>query len=76
MKDCPRLILDQEPALAELAGQFSRRLNFGFASVYTTEIGGQDLLPTLRLPQYSVTTLGISGQFVILHSSSDAGKIE
>ena len=76
VKDCPRLILDQEPALAELAGQFSRRLNFGFASVYTTEIGGQDLLPTLRLPQYSVTTLGIAGQFVILHSSSDAGKIE
>ena len=76
VKDCPRLIRDQEPALAELAGQFSRRLNLGLASVYTTELGGQDLLPTLRLPEYSVATLGIAGQFVILHAKSDAGKIE
>jgi hypothetical protein len=76
VKDCPRLIRDQEPALAELAGQFSRRLNLGLASVYTTELGGQDLLPTLRLPEYSVTTLGIAGQFVIVQSESDAGKIE
>ena len=76
VKDCPRLIRDQEPALAELAGQFSRRLNFGLASLYTTELGGQDLLPTFRLPEYSVTTLGIAGQFVILQSKSDAGKIK
>ena len=76
VKDCPRLIRDQEPALAELAGQFSRRLNLGLASLYTTELGGQDLLPALRLPEYSVTTLGIAGQFVILQSKSDAGKIE
>ena len=76
VKDCPRLIRDQEPALAELAGQFSRRLNLGLASLYTTELGGQDLLPTFRLPEYSVTTLGIAGQFVILQSKSDAGKIK
>ena len=76
VKDCPRLIRDQEPALAELAGQFSRRLNFGLASLYTTELGGQDLLPTFRLPEYSVTTLGIAGQFVIVQSKSDAGKIK
>ena len=76
VNDCPRLIRDQEPALAELAGQFSRRRNFGLASVYTTNLGGQDLLPTLRLPAYSVKTLGIAGQFVILHSSSDSGKVE
>nr|WP_284498498.1 DUF4359 domain-containing protein [Synechococcus sp. MU1655] len=76
VKDCPRLIHDQEPALAELAGQFSRRLNLGLFSIYTTELGGQDLLPTLRLPEYSVMTLGIAGQFVILQAKSDAGKIE
>ena len=76
VKDCPRLIRDQEPALAELAGQFSRRLNLGLFSIYTTELGGQDLLPTLRLPEYSVMTLGIAGQFVILQAKSDAGKIE
>ena len=76
VNDCPRLIRDQEPALAELAGQFSRRLNLGLFSIYTTELGGQDLLPTLRLPEYSVMTLGIAGQFVILQAKSDAGKIE
>ena len=76
VKDCPRLISDQEPALAELAGQFSRRLNLGLASLYTTELGGQDLLPTFRLPEYSVTTLGIAGQFVILQSKSEAGKVK
>ncbi len=76
VKDCPRLIREQEPVLAALAGQFSRRLNLGVASVFTTKLGGQDLLPTLRLPEYSVTTLGLAGQFVILHSSSDIGKLE
>ena len=76
VKDCPRLIHDQQPALAALAGQSSRRFNLGLASIYTTELGGQNLLPTLRLPQYSVTTLGIAGQFVTLKAETDAGKLE
>ncbi len=76
VKDCPRLIRDQKPALAALAGQFSRRINFGLASLYYTELGGQDLLPTIKLPQYSVTTLGMAGQFVILRSSDEDGKLE
>ena len=76
VKDCPRLIHDQQPALAALAGQFSRRFNLGLASIYTTELGGQNLLPTLRLPQYSITTLGIAGQFVTLKAETDAGKLE
>ena len=75
VKDCPRLIRDQQPALAALADQFTHRINLGLASIYNTELGGQDLLPTLKLPRYSASTLGIAGQFVILHSSHDDGKL-
>ena len=76
IKDCPRLIADQESTLASLANQFTRRWNLGVASVYLTTVGGQDLLPTLRLPRYSVTTLGAAGQFWVLNTQSDAGTLE
>ena len=76
ISDCPRLIADQEQALALMADQFSRRWNLGLASVYVTSVGGQNLLPALRLPRYSVTTLGIAGQFLMLNVRSDAGKLE
>jgi hypothetical protein len=76
IKDCPRLIADQEGTLASLASQFTRRWNLGLASVYLTTVGGQDLLPTLRLPRYSVTTLGVAGRFLVLKTKSDAGRME
>ena len=76
ISDCPRLIAEQEQALALMADQFSRRWNLGLASVYVTSVGGQNLLPALRLPRYSVTTLGIAGQFLVLNVRSDAGKLE
>ena len=71
ISDCPRLIADQQPVLAALADQFTRRWNLGLASLYVTEVVGQDLLPSLRLPSYSVTTLGIAGQFLVLNAHSD-----
>lgn len=74
IKDCPRLIADQEATLSSLAEQFTRRWNLGVASVFVTEVGGRDLLPTLRLPRYSVTTLGIAGQFVLLSTQTDEGE--
>ena len=76
ISDCPRLIADQEPALALLADQLTRRWNLGIASIYVTTVGGQNLLPALRLPRYSVTSLGLAGQFVVLNADSDAGKLE
>ena len=76
ISDCPRLIADQEPALALLADQFTRRWNLGLASVYVTTVGGQNLLPALRLPRYSVTSLGLAGQFLVLNAHSDAGRLE
>ena len=76
ISDCPRLIADQEQALALLADKFTRRWNVGVASVYVTQVGGQNLLPALRLPRYTVTSLGIAGQFQVLNAHSDAGKLE
>jgi len=76
ISDCPRLIADQEQALALLADKFTRRWNVGVASVYVTQVGGQNLLPALRLPRYTVTSLGIAGQFQVLNADSDAGKLE
>ena len=76
ISDCPRLIADQKPALALLANQFTRRWNLGLASVYVTTVGGQNLLPALRLPRYSVTSLGLAGKFLLLNAHSDAGKLE
>ena len=76
ISDCPRLIADQKPALALLADQFTRRWNLGIASVYVTTVGGQNLLPALRLPRYSLTSLGLAGQFLVINAHSDAGKLE
>ena len=76
ISDCPRLIADQEQALASLANQFTRRWNLGLASVYVMSVGGQNLLPALRLPRYSVTSLGLAGQFLVLNAHADAGKLE
>ena len=44
ISDCPRLIADQEPALALLADQFTRRWNLGLASVYVTTVMGRSFL--------------------------------
>ena len=76
ISDCPRLIAEQEQPLALLADQFTRRWNLGLASVYVTTVGGQNLLPAVRLPRYSVTTLGLAGQFLLLKADSDDGKLE
>ena len=46
--------------------------NLGLASVYVTEVGGQ-ILPSLRLPSYRVTTVGIAGQFLVLNADSKDG---
>tara|TARA_B100000073_G_scaffold338428_1_gene335566 strand:+ start:72 stop:500 length:429 start_codon:yes stop_codon:yes gene_type:complete len=76
ISDCPRLIADQEHALALLADQFTRRWNLGLVSVYVTTVGGQNILHALRLPRYSVTSLGLAGKFLVLNAYSDAGKLE
>ena len=71
LKDCPAVIASQQTSLASLAGQVSSRLDLGLLSVFTTEVGGQRLLPGLRLPRYTITTVGVAGQFITVNTRSD-----
>ena len=76
IRDCPELVASQQAALAALAVRFTSRRNLGVASLYTTSIGGQPLLPGLTLPEVEVLTLGVAGQFVLLRTETDAGSLE
>ena len=75
IRDCPQLVASQRKALAQLAGRFTTRVNLGVASLYTTRVGGQQLLPGFTLPTAEVVTLGIAGRFVLIRSDTDAGGL-
>ena len=76
IRNCPELIASQRNALAALAGQFTTRRNLVVASLYSTRMGGQELLPGLRLPGFDVLTLGMAGRFVILRTDASSGSQE
>jgi len=73
LRDCPGLIHSQRDLLGKLAAQASQRTNLGLFSVYVTEIGGQSVLPGLRIPRLRAVTLAGAGQLLVLrgHSSDD-----
>ena len=72
IQDCPQLVASQRKVLGQLAAASSRRYNAGLFSVYTTELGGQTLLPGLTIPRYRAVTLGGAGQFLVVQSSEEA----
>ena len=76
IRNCPELIASQKQTLADLAGRFTTRRNFAIGSVYVTKIGGQDLLPGLRLPKAEVITLAIAGRFIPLRTEASLGGSE
>ncbi|WP_186572244.1 DUF4359 domain-containing protein [Synechococcus sp. PROS-U-1] len=76
IRNCPELIASQRDALAALAGQFTTRRNLVVASLYSTRMGGKELLPGLRLPGFDVLTLGVAGRFVILRTDASNGAPE
>jgi hypothetical protein len=51
-----------------LAAASSRRYNFGLFSLYSTRIGGMDLMPGLSVPRYRALTLAGAGQLVVLQT--------
>ena len=73
IRDCPGLIASQQSTLADLAGRFTSRWNFLVGSVYTTKIGGQELLPGFAIPHAEVVTLAVAGRFVLLRTETSAG---
>ena len=76
IRNCPELIAAQRDALAALAGQFTTRRNLVVASLYSTRMGGKQLLPGLRLPGFDVLSLGVAGRFVILRTEASGGTEE
>jgi len=76
VKDCSALVTSQRGALADLAGRFTTRWNFGIGSLYITEMRAETLLPGLRLPEVEVLSLGLAGRFVILRAETNPGMEE
>ena len=73
IQNCSELVQGQERVLGSLALQGSTRTNVGLFSLYSTQLGGQTLLPGLRLPRYRILTLGVAGQLVMLPARRDEG---
>jgi hypothetical protein len=69
VRDCPQLVRSQRAVLGALASRGTRRFNLGLFSLYVTEVGGQALLPGLRVPHYRTLTLAGAGQLLLLASS-------
>ena len=78
IRNCPELIAAQQPVLASFAGQdkYTKRLNFVLGSLYTTKWDGRNLLPKLRLPSYTVTTIAGAGRFLTIQTRTDPGNVE
>ena len=68
VENCPRLFRDQREALGDLALDLSQRRNFGLFSFYTTTVGTTGLLAKLSVPSYSLETLAVAGQFIVLRA--------
>lgn len=71
--DCDGLVASQSNVFARLALAHTVRRNFGIFSLYTTELGGQEVLPNLRLPHYRAVTLAGAGHFVMLRTEQSKG---
>lgn len=73
LQRCPELVASQQQVLGRVALGNSQRTNLGLASVYRTQLGGQQLLPDLRLPRYEAFTLAGAGQFLVINTRADQG---
>lgn len=72
IQDCPAMIESQRPVLGRLAALQTRRRNLGLLSLYSTSLGGQQVLPSWRLPHYEALTLAVAGRFVVLRAGENS----
>jgi hypothetical protein len=72
IQNCPQLIHDQQQTLGRLALAETRRYNAGLFSLYSTQLGGQTLLPGLHIPRYRALTLAGAGHLLVLNTSREA----
>lgn len=69
IQNCPAMVEAQTPVLGKLAALQTRRRNLGLLSLYSTSLGGQQVLPNWRLPRYEALTLAVAGRFVVVRAS-------
>lgn len=74
LDNCPDLVASQQRVLGRIALEHSSRTNLGLASVYRTELGGQQLLAELRVPRYEAVTVAGAGQFLLVSTSQSQPK--
>jgi hypothetical protein len=72
VRDCPGLVRAQRTPLGAWARQGTRRRNFGLFSLYSTNLGGQQLAQW-QIPRYKATTLAAAGRFVVLRTGRMQG---
>jgi hypothetical protein len=72
VRDCPGLVRSQRTPLGAWARQGTRRRNFGLFSLYTTNLGGQQLAQW-QIPRYKATTLAAAGRFLVLRTGRRQG---
>ena len=73
VRDCPGLVRSQRTPLGAWARQGTRRRNFGLFSLYSTNLGGQQLAQW-QIPRYRATTLAAAGRFVVIHTGRLPGQ--
>jgi hypothetical protein len=72
IQDCPAMVESQRPVLGRLAAVQTRRRNLGLLSLYSTSLGGQQVLLRWRLPHYEALTLAVAGRFVLLRATENS----
>jgi hypothetical protein len=70
--NCPGLVRSQRTPLGAWARQGTIRRNFGLFSLYTTNLGGQQLAQW-QIPRYKATTLAAAGRFVVIRTGRQQG---
>ncbi|MBM5806796.1 MAG: DUF4359 domain-containing protein [Cyanobacteria bacterium M_surface_10_m2_179] len=71
IQNCTELIAAQRQTLGRIAAAETRRYNAGFFSLYSTQLGGQTVLPGLRIPRYRALTLAGAGQLVVVNTGRE-----
>jgi len=70
IRDCPSMVRSQRRILGRVALEHTRRRNLWVATLYRTDLGGQELMGSWRLPHYHALTLAAAGQFVLLRTDT------
>lgn len=72
-QQCHRFIDHNQPLIAQILRENTRRQNYGLFSIYATDLNPERIFPVLPanlLPRYEVKTMGVLRDFHILEARS------